>query len=85
MISSFKREADGCIGWEGKKKKKKKEKESDDHLVAAFFFSLFNRRYKNRPQDLQPDQGSLLCPRKSFPANSEVEQKASPVVEDEEG
>lgn len=40
----------------------KKKIESDDHLVVAFPI----RRYKNRLQDLQPDQGFLLRPRKAF-------------------
>lgn len=46
----------------GRGEKKKKKIESDNHLVAAFP----TRRYKNRLQDLQPDQGFLLCPRKAF-------------------
>lgn len=46
----------------GGRKKKKKMIESDNHLVAAFP----TRIYDDRLQDLQPDQGSLLCPRKAF-------------------
>ena len=46
----------------GRTDKKKKKKESNDHLVVAFP----TRRYKNRLQDLQPDQGFLLRPRKAF-------------------
>jgi len=40
----------------------KKKIESDNHLVAAFP----TRGYKDRLQDLQSDQGFLLCPCKAF-------------------
>lgn len=61
----------------GREKKRKRKRRP---LSGSFFFF-----YKNRPQDLQPDQGSLLRPRKSFPATQRWSKKASPVVEDEEG
>lgn len=46
----------------GGRQQRKKKKESDNHLVAAFP----TRRYETRLQDLQPDQGFLLCPREAF-------------------
>lgn len=62
-------------------RRKKKKIESDNHLVAAFP----TRRYKNRLQDLQPEPRLPPLSSPKLSCNSEVEQKASPDVEDEEG
>lgn len=58
--SSVKEKQMAVLG--GRRRRKKEKKESDNHLVAAFP----TRRYKSKLQDLQQEQGFLLCPRKAF-------------------
>lgn len=70
-MSSFKREADGCIGWE-KNKTKQKKIESDNHLVAVFFFPPEDTRTGCRICNQTKASSSVLA---KLSCNSDVEQK----------
>lgn len=67
------------LGGREKKKKDRKQRPLSGSFSHQKIRQTTGRRICNQTK------GFLLCPRKAFPQLRDVEQKASPVVEDEEG